>query len=152
MAAAAKISSYLTYIYDLLGTQAHFVLLGSSLIQENSNLNSFCKTQLVNDAIKVFSGHAVKIQIRLAQGTENGLSIKECNAFKERSSHDLVLHISLFIEAVIDDTSKVNTLFHEKTGDLHGPCRSAGIFEHTGIMYQSCIQAFCCVFINAVRI
>ena len=37
MAAAAKISSYLTYIYDFLGTQAYFVLLRSSLIQENSN-------------------------------------------------------------------------------------------------------------------
>ena len=143
---------YLTYIYDFLGTQAYFVLLRSSLIQENSNLNSFCKTQLVNDAIKVFSGHAVKIQIRLAQGTENGLSIKEGNAFKKRSSHDLVLHISLFVEAVVNDASKVNAFSHQETGNLHRLCRSAGILEHTGIMYDPCIQAFCHIFIHVIRI
>ena len=147
MTAAAKIERYLAYIYDFLGTQTYLILLRSCLIQENSNLHSLCKTQLVDDTVKVFSGHTVKVQIRLAQGTENGLSIKEGNAFKKRSSHDLVLHISLFVEAVVNDASKV-----KETGNLHRLCRSAGILEHTGIMYDPCIQAFCHIFIHVIRI
>ena len=152
MTAAAKIERYLAYIYDFLGTQTYLILLRSCLIQENSNLHSLCKTQLVDDTVKVFSGHTVKVQIRLAQGTENGLSIKEGNAFKKRSSHDLVLHISLFVEAVVNDASKVNAFSHQETGNLHRLCRRAGILEHTGIMYDPCIQAFCHIFIHVIRI
>lgn len=78
--------------------------------------------------------------------TRDAFSIQMQLTFYQRKSHDTVLLIGFCKKRLIHDLREINAHSHQNTCCLHRFFRCAGILEHTGIMDDSGINAFCDLF------
>ena len=111
------------------------------LMQEDGHFHAIGYPELVYNAIQIRSFHTVEIHILLADYAENTFAIQKQHAFQHRTAHDLVLHISFLIEALINNAGEIDALRHHSSGYLHGALRGVAVFEYVGVMKDSGVDA-----------
>src|SRR5699024_5849824 len=112
MTAAAKIYCDLAHIDLSVGPHGYFEHLRSYLIKENGYFYSFCQAQLAYDPFQVLSVYAVKDHVFSAQIAYNAFSVLEHDAFRQDSSHNLILYIRLFVEGFVYNPAEIKSGLH----------------------------------------
>ena len=137
MAAASKDHGHLCDIEITIDTKAALEGTVFILIEEHCHLNVLGYTKLVDNAIQMFRKHIILLHHLIGYYTDNATAIQIQLAVHQSLSQYFVLIEGLGVKSVINNLRIINSFFHELPGYVHCLCRSAGILEHSGIMYHA---------------
>ena len=143
MSAAAVILRDLTYIYLSFGTETHFKLLRTYLMEKDCDFNALCLTQLAYDPFKIRGLRLKKPHGFLPYHGYDTFLIHDEHTLKKGASKDLVLYVALLVICLINDLAAVDPFAHQLCRSLHCLRRCAGILKHTRIMNNSHIKGLC---------